>query len=79
MVTKGKRISARNCLSSNVYAGFLSIQKVFIVLKDIYNSELIERFSKHNRRLKNYTIIIECLLNQSHNKYSQDIMYMKNC
>jgi hypothetical protein len=36
---------------------------------DMYNTESMEQSSKHKRRLN--------LLNQSHNKYSQDTVYIK--
>jgi hypothetical protein len=45
----------------------------------MYNSESMKWYSKHKRRLKGLRSIIESLLNQSHNKYSQDIICIKSC
>jgi hypothetical protein len=41
-------------------------------------TDSIERFSRYKRRLKSSRNIIESLLNQSYNKYSQDIIYIES-
>jgi hypothetical protein len=43
-----------------------------------YNPDSIERFSRYKRRLKSSCSIIESLLNQSYNIYSQDIIYIES-
>jgi hypothetical protein len=43
----------------------------------MYNPESIKRCFKHKRRLKSLYILIECLLNQSPNKYNKDTIYIK--
>jgi hypothetical protein len=43
--------------------------------KDMYNPKSIKRSFKHKRRLKSLRGIMENLLNQSYNKYNQDIIY----
>jgi hypothetical protein len=45
----------------------------------MYIPELMEWFSKHKKQLKSLCSIMESLLNQSHNKCSQDTIYMEIC
>jgi hypothetical protein len=47
--------------------------------KGMYNSESMEWSSKHKRQLKSLHSTMENLLNQFHNKCSQDTICMKSC